>query len=237
MLEFGQRQSLENSSHAHKAGDIPNRSLEEGTQSARGAMERMGAKGKRTGAEGDDTTKMFVSKHDNHNQPTGYCHEQKGNSGTFHKTNTQVTDSSKGLREEGFNLDLKTNTTDPISQETETISRGADNARKRFRAKILDISSSSGPDDSPLRSAMITLCWNCRGLGNPQTVQVLRRRCRSYLSDIVFLNEIMCDKREVENLRIKLDFANAIGVSSEGNSGGLGILWRDGVRFQLESFF
>lgn len=83
---------------------------------------------------------------------------------------------------------------------------------------------------------MIVICWNCRGLGNPRTVHILRHWCRRFLPDMVFLSETMCSRRNVEDLRIRFGFANAFGVSSVGNSGGLCLFWREGLDFNLESY-
>lgn len=83
---------------------------------------------------------------------------------------------------------------------------------------------------------MIILCWNCRGAGNPKTVQVLRRWCRNYTPDMVFLSETMIASSEIEKLRYTLGFPNAFGVIANGNSGGLCLYWRENVNFCLESF-
>ena len=83
---------------------------------------------------------------------------------------------------------------------------------------------------------MSTLCWNCRGMGNPWSVRQLRRWSNFYAPDIVFLSETMIKKSEAESLKTRFGFQNAFGVSSRGRAGGLCLYWKDDITFSLSSF-
>uniref|UniRef100_A0A2N9J2I4 DUF4283 domain-containing protein n=1 Tax=Fagus sylvatica TaxID=28930 RepID=A0A2N9J2I4_FAGSY len=52
------------------------------------------------------------------------------------------------------------------------------------------------------------IVWNCRGLGNPRTVQELARTVRDKDPSAVFLIETWADDPQLESLRIQLHFAN-----------------------------
>ena len=84
---------------------------------------------------------------------------------------------------------------------------------------------------------MNILCWNCRGLGNPRAVRMLRHWSHVYSLDLLFVSETMISAFVAENLKTKLGFNCAIGVDSEGNSGGLCVFWKgEKVCFDLVSF-
>jgi hypothetical protein len=53
---------------------------------------------------------------------------------------------------------------------------------------------------------MNVLSWNCRGLGNPQTVRTLHRLVRVKKPNSVFLMETNQLGRKVESVRIKPGF-------------------------------
>jgi hypothetical protein len=53
---------------------------------------------------------------------------------------------------------------------------------------------------------MIALSWNCRGLGNPQTVRVLHRMVRAKKPGLVFLMETKLKRQRMELVKIKLGF-------------------------------
>ncbi|KQK23379.2 hypothetical protein BRADI_1g73094v3 [Brachypodium distachyon] len=70
---------------------------------------------------------------------------------------------------------------------------------------------------------MNTLCWNCRGLGDPTTVHELRDLVRENSPTILCVVETQIAKYRVEGLAGTLGFDNAFGVDSSGRNGGL---WR-----------
>ena len=60
---------------------------------------------------------------------------------------------------------------------------------------------------------MSLLCWNCRGLGNPLTIQELGDIVRAQDPAIVFLAETWLDEARLLELRNKLRFGDTFGVS------------------------
>lgn len=84
---------------------------------------------------------------------------------------------------------------------------------------------------------MNTLCWNCRGLGNPRAVNALRKWCAMYAPKLVFVSETMINSSMAENNKTKLGFNCSFGVSSIGKAGGLCVYWNsDDISFDLVSF-
>ena len=60
---------------------------------------------------------------------------------------------------------------------------------------------------------MSLLCWNCRGLGNPLTIQELGDIVRAQDPAVVFLAETWLDEARLLELRNKLRFGDTFGVS------------------------
>lgn len=83
---------------------------------------------------------------------------------------------------------------------------------------------------------MIILCWNCRGLGNPRTVQVLKDLVLSHRPDLVFLSETKCKQQRMGHIRAQLSFNGAFTVDAVGHSGGLAIMWKSPIQVALRSF-
>lgn len=72
--------------------------------------------------------------------------------------------------------------------------------------------------------------WNCRGLGNSRTVRVLHDLVKDRKADVLFLSETIFVANIIENLRVQLKFSQCFSVDILGNSGGLGMLWKDDAR-------
>ena len=70
---------------------------------------------------------------------------------------------------------------------------------------------------------MNCLSWNCRGLGNPCTVQELTRLVRVKAPAAVFLMETWSNEDYLEILRCKLQFSNKFVVRSNKKGGGLAL--------------
>lgn len=83
---------------------------------------------------------------------------------------------------------------------------------------------------------MNALSWNCRGLGTPQTIRVLGDLVKSLRPDILFLSETISKSDKVEQMRIKLGFAQCFAVDCIGRSGGLGVFWRNNVNCEISSY-
>ena len=84
---------------------------------------------------------------------------------------------------------------------------------------------------------MKIICWNCRGLGNPQSVNSLGLMLRQQVPNLVFLIETRMYNGEVMALRSKWGMRNVIGVDcGENRSGGLALLWSENITVSLQSF-
>ena len=83
---------------------------------------------------------------------------------------------------------------------------------------------------------MNSLCWNCRGIGNPRTVFALRDYLRSWNPKLVFLSETKLISRRREKVKYKLGFSNGLIVPSRGRRGGLALLWSNDTVLEIKSY-
>jgi hypothetical protein len=83
---------------------------------------------------------------------------------------------------------------------------------------------------------MNCLAWNCRGLGNPRTVQELARLVRAKDPTVVFLIETWQDEGPLERLRCRLQFANKFVTNSRNKGGGLCMFWKQEINLRVQSF-
>jgi hypothetical protein len=80
---------------------------------------------------------------------------------------------------------------------------------------------------------MNLLAWNCRGLGQPRTVQELVRFVRMFSPKILFLSKIRQNKRVVEAICRRLGFENCLPMCGRGKGGGLALFWSKCVPVEL----
>ena len=73
---------------------------------------------------------------------------------------------------------------------------------------------------SILPKAMNILCWNCCGLGNPQTVQEFGDLIRAQDPLVVFLAKTWLDKARLEEIKARYKFKGLIEVSRISRGGG-----------------
>jgi exonuclease III len=83
---------------------------------------------------------------------------------------------------------------------------------------------------------MNCLAWNCRGLGNPQTVQELARLVRAQDPTVVFLIETWQDDSPLERLQCQLLFENKFVANNRNKGGGLCLFWKKEVKLRVSSF-
>jgi hypothetical protein len=76
---------------------------------------------------------------------------------------------------------------------------------------------------------MNLLSVNCWGCGRPEAVQELRLLVEEKRPAVMFLMETRMGEERALNLKRSLGFPNATVVKSEGESGGLMLLWRHDV--------
>ena len=82
---------------------------------------------------------------------------------------------------------------------------------------------------------MSVLAWNCRGLGSSPAVRILSDEVKAKNPVLVFLSETKASVSRIKGLQRKLEFTQGIAVPSDGQSGGLAMLWREGVDVRLRS--
>ncbi|XP_050252314.1 uncharacterized protein LOC126698852 [Quercus robur] len=83
---------------------------------------------------------------------------------------------------------------------------------------------------------MRALGWNCRRLGNPRSVRVLRNIVQQWDPDFVFLSETKLRMRSMERKKRSIGFTNGLVIPSHGRSGGLALLWRKEINVDVQSF-
>lgn len=83
---------------------------------------------------------------------------------------------------------------------------------------------------------MSTLCWNCRGVGNPQTVRDLCALIRAHHPKMVFLSETGQSEYRMRNLRWRLGFRQCFVVESRNNGGGIALYFDESISVQLQSY-
>lgn len=74
---------------------------------------------------------------------------------------------------------------------------------------------------------MISLSWNCRGVGRPRKVQFLIDIVRQEHPDVIFLYETMEAKSKLEYVQSKLNFEGLFVVDLVGRSEGIALLWKE----------
>ena len=83
---------------------------------------------------------------------------------------------------------------------------------------------------------MRTLCWNCRGIGDPATVHELRALVEDCAPSVLCIVETQIAKNQVEGLAVSLGFQSSFAVASSGRSGGLCIFWKADVNLAIKNF-
>ena len=76
---------------------------------------------------------------------------------------------------------------------------------------------------------MSVLAWNCRGLGSTPAVRILTDEVKSKNPVLVFLVETKANLSRIKGLQRRLELTQGITVPCDGRSGGLAMLWREGV--------
>ncbi|XWS44745.1 hypothetical protein CRYUN_Cryun15aG0073700 [Craigia yunnanensis] len=83
---------------------------------------------------------------------------------------------------------------------------------------------------------MKCLSWNCLGLGNPRAVRALKELVKQEDPHVIFLYETKLHVNKLDVIRRKCKMDACVGVSFEGSSGGLAMLWTEEVKLKLLSF-
>ncbi|XP_042942824.1 uncharacterized protein LOC122277007 [Carya illinoinensis] len=83
---------------------------------------------------------------------------------------------------------------------------------------------------------MKILSWNCRGLGNPQTVQDLCNIAEKNKFNLVFIMETKLRSKRFEGLKRRLHCEGCFIVDSVGKGGGMIPLWDANVGIEVVNF-
>ncbi|TYG71121.1 hypothetical protein ES288_D05G368800v1 [Gossypium darwinii] len=83
---------------------------------------------------------------------------------------------------------------------------------------------------------MKIFCWNCRGVGNPATVRELKQLLVANVPDIVFLSETKIHANDLSYIRTLCRMEGCVGVSSDRKSGGLALMWREGMDVAVQNY-
>jgi hypothetical protein len=83
---------------------------------------------------------------------------------------------------------------------------------------------------------MRALSINCRGLGNPQTVNELHDIVKKKGPNLVFLMETRLANSSLEWLQVHLWICGCLGVERHGLGGGLALLWDSTVNVTIQSY-
>jgi len=83
---------------------------------------------------------------------------------------------------------------------------------------------------------MSTLSWNCQGLRNQRIVQALKKVLRAEDPKFVFLMEMKLHKDIMNRVKHELGYTQGVAISSEGNSGGLALLWKPSTRVEVRKY-
>ena len=83
---------------------------------------------------------------------------------------------------------------------------------------------------------MSLLSWNCRGLGNLQTVKALEKVVKKEDPNIVFLMETWSNREWMEQVKDRCKMKYGLIVPSNGSKGGLAMLWKEGIKVDVKTF-
>jgi len=82
---------------------------------------------------------------------------------------------------------------------------------------------------------MSCLSWNCRGLGNQQTVNELVTLVGKKDPKMVFLMETKSNSEVIEKVRKKIQFAHKFVVPRPNQDGGLALLWKEEIKVDVQT--
>ena len=84
-------------------------------------------------------------------------------------------------------------------------------------------------------SLISVLAWNCRRLGTPLAIPKLTEEVKKQNPVVVFLVETKANTDKMKGSQQKLGFTQGIIALSDGQNGGLVMLWREGTDIQFKS--
>jgi exonuclease III len=83
---------------------------------------------------------------------------------------------------------------------------------------------------------MSIISWNCRGLGNLQTVRDLYQLVKEKRPNFLFLLETKRTKIKIEVIRSQLGYAGMFVVDPVGKNGCLALLWKEVKELEIQNY-
>lgn len=80
------------------------------------------------------------------------------------------------------------------------------------------------------------LARNCRGMGSSLAIRTLTDEVKARDPLLVFLAETKTGENRMKGVRNKIGYTQGIMVPSDGRSGGLAMMWKEGTKICLKSF-
>ncbi|KAK9045242.1 hypothetical protein V6N11_059129 [Hibiscus sabdariffa] len=80
---------------------------------------------------------------------------------------------------------------------------------------------------------MAILAWNVRGLGNKETVRVLKNSIQKFQHDIVFLSGLKQPKKYLEKIKMKMKMEHSFYIDPIGTAGGLALWWSKDTQIKV----
>ncbi|KAL1059888.1 hypothetical protein V6Z11_1Z145000 [Gossypium hirsutum] len=80
------------------------------------------------------------------------------------------------------------------------------------------------------------MCWNCRGLGNHAKLRELQQLLDANRPGLIFLSETKMSANNFRRVQYRCRLPNGLTVNSEGRSGGLALMWRDGMNVSIQNY-
>ena len=82
---------------------------------------------------------------------------------------------------------------------------------------------------------MSCISWNCRGLGNPQTVNKLVTLVSKKDPKMVFLMETKANREVIGKVRRKIQFTHMFLVPRLNQGGRLALLWKEDIMVEVQT--
>lgn len=83
---------------------------------------------------------------------------------------------------------------------------------------------------------MSLISWDCQKLRNLRSVKALEKVINKEDSIIVFLIETKSNREGMKLVKEKCNMKHGLIVSSEGKSGGLALLWKEGITVEVQTY-